>query len=706
MMRLKQWASAALAAVMILSAPVEVCAGLSGFAQYRDNVESDLWPVSVPYSLLPDEELLQTDSEADPEDGSSQYSRIGTPSSADNSGRGSSATGSGTAPSGSRPGKTVSTASPSTAVPAASPSTAIPEAGPSTAVPVASPSIATPSTPSPDLSLSDEEILNRVFRNSYEVFDQYRHDTGVYKDSILLYDGIPFHPSSIAASGIGFMSLAIADKKGWDSEALEKARLTAKTMAGHTDGFMPDVSSNGFIRHFINLDTGEREWNCEYSTIDTAIFITGALFAKKYFNDPELSSYVDELYQQVDFQDAIADPDTGGIYMIINSDGSGNENAITLPYNEYIIVAWLAYNQHINEPGSRAVKMWNKWYATPDNLLTKDYQGIPLLTDDEDHYLASFTLLFPYYMVNMFSTSSKYKQYVKNAYLADQLWAANTGIMESYEWGNGAGNSKESGGYHADSINNNDEMIISPHIISGFLPINPSGKDDLVNLYRNDKGVYQLPLSGDEILWRYSALNTSWESDSIQAIDYSTFLFGLAANDSEIGMEFFRKYNNFFESHNSNSSNGSSSSGGSDKGSSAVKSFGTWKQDAIGWWYQNADGSYPKSEWKKINEKWYWFDPSGYIATGWKSVEGKWYYLNENGAMAASDWVLYNGKWYFLNADGSMATGWIEWKNEWYYLEKNLETYGIMAADQWIHGGAAPYFVDSTGKWMRNAVFQ
>ena len=49
------------------------------------------------------------------------------------------------------------------------------------------------------------------------------------------------------------------------------------------------------------------------------------LFAKKYFNDPELSSYVDELYQQVDFQDAIADPDTGGIYMIINSDGSGQK---------------------------------------------------------------------------------------------------------------------------------------------------------------------------------------------------------------------------------------------------------------------------------------------------------------------------------------------------------------------------------------------
>lgn len=556
---------------------------------------------------------------------------------------------------------------------------------------------ATPSNPNP--SLSDEEVLEMLFRNSYEVFDQYRYDNGVYRDSILLFDGTPYHPSSIAASGIGLMSLPIADKKGWDDEALEKAILTVKTMAGYTEGFTPDVSPNGFIRHFINLDTGEREWNSEYSTIDTAIFITGALFAKKYFNDPELSFYVDEIYQRIDFQDAIASAETGGIYMIIDSDGSGNENAITLPYNEYIIVAWLAYNQHKNEPDSLAVRMWNQWYASPENLLKKEYQGIPLLTDDDSHYLASFTLLFPYYMVNMFSKSPEYKQYLENAYRADQLWASNTGIMESYEWGNGAGNCRDSGGYHADSIENNNERIVSPHIISGFLPLNPNGRNDLLNLYRNNKGVYQLPSGGKEILWRYSALNTGWESDSIQAIDYSTFLFGLAANDSEIGMEFFRKYNNFFETSSTDNKTSGVSTGKSSKTSDS-RSFGTWKQDEIGWWYQNPDGTYPKSQWQNINGSWYWFGPAGYMAVGWKFITDKWYYFNENGAMAANTWIRYREKWYFLNADGAMATGWIQWKDEWYYLDPIAETIGEMKTDCWIHGGSEAYYVDSSGKWI------
>ena len=398
--------------------------------------------------------------------------------------------------------------------------------------------------------MSDDEIINMLFENCYDVFTQYRNEVGIYRDSILLFDGTPYHPSSIAATGIGLMSLTIADKKGWNDNALEDARLTLRTMTGHTEGFNPDVSPNGFIRHFIDLETGEQAWDSEYSTIDTAILVTGALFAKKYFNDPELSIYVDELFNSIDFQDALASLDTGGMYMIMDADGKGNPNAITLPYNEYIIVAWLAYNQHIDEPDSLAVKMWNKWFKTPENILKKDYQGIPLLTDNVNRFLPSFTLLFPYYMVNVFSSSADYEQYIENAYMADQLWSANTG-GQSYEWGNGAGNNKSTG-YHADAINDNEELTVSPHIIAGFIPINPSGRDDLLALYKNNKGVYALPSNDKEILWRYSRKYPDWESDSIQAIDYSTFLFGLAAQDKDLGMNFFKDNNNFFKAPDGN----------------------------------------------------------------------------------------------------------------------------------------------------------
>lgn len=398
-----------------------------------------------------------------------------------------------------------------------------------------------------EVQASNDDVLNMLFSNSYAVFSDLRNDKGVYRDSILLEPGENYHPSSVAATGIGLMSLTIADKKKWESDALAKAKQTVLTMIDQTAEFHADRTSNGFYRHFINMETGAQEWNSEYSTVDTAIFLAGALFAEKYFNDSELSESVAKLYQSIDFEAAIADTDTGGIYLTLNEDGTGVSNSITLPYNEYIIVAWLAYNQNSNNPESKAVKLWQNHYETPETLLTKSFDSLSLLTDHPDHYLSSFTLLFPYYMVNMFSKSNEYNVYIENSYKADKLWSAGTTKTNPYEWGNGAGAAPAEYGYHADSINNNKFIVISPHIISGFLPVNPSGAQDLLDLYRNKKGVY--PLQSDstkEILWRYSIEEPEWKANSIQGIDYSTFLFGLATLDNDLGLTFFQNNNNFF----------------------------------------------------------------------------------------------------------------------------------------------------------------
>lgn len=53
-----------------------------------------------------------------------------------------------------------------------------------------------------------------------------------------------------------------------------------------------------------------------------------------------------------------------------------------------------------------------------------------------------------------------------------------------------------------------------------------------------------------------------------------------------------------------------------------------WIKSANGrWWYQEADGSYPASAWKLINQRWYYFDKEGYMMTGFIQVEEKSYYL-------------------------------------------------------------------------------
>ena len=79
---------------------------------------------------------------------------------------------------------------------------------------------------------------------------------------------------------------------------------------------------------------------------------------------------------------------------------------------------------------------------------------------------------------------------------------------------------------------------------------------------------------------------------------------------------------------------------------------GSWVQDATGWWYKNADGSYPRGTWQQIGSTWYAFDGSGYMITGWYSLGGSWYYLNASGAMATG-WAYINGYWYYLEQSGS-----------------------------------------------------
>ena len=79
-----------------------------------------------------------------------------------------------------------------------------------------------------------------------------------------------------------------------------------------------------------------------------------------------------------------------------------------------------------------------------------------------------------------------------------------------------------------------------------------------------------------------------------------------------------------------------------------------WKQaaDHVRWWWQNADGTYPASQWKDVNGQWYYFDADGYMATGWVQVNGLYYYLDSSsGAMYANCytpdnfWVDANGVW-------------------------------------------------------------
>ncbi len=72
-----------------------------------------------------------------------------------------------------------------------------------------------------------------------------------------------------------------------------------------------------------------------------------------------------------------------------------------------------------------------------------------------------------------------------------------------------------------------------------------------------------------------------------------------------------------------------------------------WVKDGVGWWYRNADGSYPENQWKLIRQHWYLFGGNGYICTGWH----RW-----NGTKADAE--DGSGDWFFLdNTPGGALEG-------------------------------------------------
>ena len=128
---------------------------------------------------------------------------------------------------------------------------------------------------------------------------------------------------------------------------------------------------------------------------------------------------------------------------------------------------------------------------------------------------------------------------------------------------------------------------------------------------------------------------------------------------------------------------------------------GGWKQDARGWWYVNADGSYPKDQALTIGGTVYRFDASGYMRTGWVKDGGSWYYHTGSGAQA-SGWVKDGSSWYYLDpATGQMVTGWVQVGSTWYYLNGA----GDMATG-WLKDGGSWYYLNGAGDmatgWLKD----
>jgi hypothetical protein len=95
-------------------------------------------------------------------------------------------------------------------------------------------------------------------------------------------------PSSIAAIGMALTAYPVGVERGFMSRhhAAQRTLLTLRFFANSEQSEAPDATGyRGFYYHFLNMETGRRVWNCELSSIDTALLIAGVLTAAAYFQN-------------------------------------------------------------------------------------------------------------------------------------------------------------------------------------------------------------------------------------------------------------------------------------------------------------------------------------------------------------------------------------------------------------------------------------
>ena len=167
------------------------------------------------------------------------------------------------------------------------------------------PLVATPQTkgPSPEFSFSplsqeDDALLEEVERANFQFFwEQANSQTGLIKDRCSVRKPDHSNVASIAATGFGLTALCIGEQRGY--VPLAEARARVFTTLQFISEKMPN--HRGFYYHFANAETGERIWDSEISSIDTAILLCGVLTCKQHFRHSEINRLASNIYSRVEW---------------------------------------------------------------------------------------------------------------------------------------------------------------------------------------------------------------------------------------------------------------------------------------------------------------------------------------------------------------------------------------------------------------------
>jgi len=155
----------------------------------------------------------------------------------------------------------------------------------------------TPPNSSPFFQV-DESLLEEVESANFRFFwEQANPETGIVRDRCNAINPDKSDLGSIASTGFGLTALCIGDQRGYVSHidarnrALTTMRFLWKKLPNH----------RGFFYHWANVNSGERLWDSEVSSVDTSILLCGILTCRAHFQHSEISQLAAEIFNRVDW---------------------------------------------------------------------------------------------------------------------------------------------------------------------------------------------------------------------------------------------------------------------------------------------------------------------------------------------------------------------------------------------------------------------
>jgi hypothetical protein len=253
------------------------------------------------------------------------------------------------------------------------------------------------------LTPEDDQFLNDVENACFLYFwEQGNPKTGMVQDRANVHGGTPGIVASIAATGFGLTALCIGAHRGF----IKSAEAEERVFDAFNFLWKKLPNHRGFFYHWANINTGERVWESEISSVDTAILLCGVLTCREYFKHPGVAQLADLIFNRVDWT-WLAE-DTG-----LLSHGWTPEIGF-LPsrwdyYSELMMMYLLGLGSSSHPLRDET---WNAW-----KRLTFEYDGL--------RYIGSFAPLF----VHQYSQAwfdfrrkrDKYADYFQNSAVATEV---------------------------------------------------------------------------------------------------------------------------------------------------------------------------------------------------------------------------------------------------------------------------------------------